>query len=1087
MKPNLLPRTCAGLWLAVIAVLISLAVPSRAFEVIDPSGASYQNVSESSRFAAGWDAFNLFDADVSAAVPGSPVTANAEYAKSGGGDAWVAFELDQSYNIGSLFWAQRNGSTTGDNMQRVSIWASEEAAFATSDPGTAPNNVVSLLPNTGAPVWQEYILTNAFTGRYFLLHLEQTDVRGNPGGAELRFGLTPPPTPPVVTREPSNVTVYAGGTARFSVTATGAVPISYRWQKNGTPLNDGGNISGATTANLTLRNVAAGDAGSYSVKITNPNGTTDSAPATLALAAAPANDFSKLIVSNAPVAYWQLNEAAGATVAADLAGSFNGTYGTASQQGAEGPRAPAQPGFSASNTGVRTTAFTVESAVVTPPLRINTNQATILAWIKPEGAQQQYTGIAYARGSGTSAGLIFGEDGTKLGYQWNNDRYQFNSAITIPSDQWSMVAMVVTPTNTTLYGGFDNRLRSAVDPGARAAQTFDAPLIIGLDTDLGQSARTFNGTIDEVAVFNRALTAAEIQALYAAGAGALQAVPVEITGTLTNQALFYGETLLLEAKVAGTQPIAVQWFKNNAAIAGATNTSYSVASVTTANAGTYHFTASNSVNSVTSDPVEVTVANQVLRVLDPTGKVYTNVTESSFFAASWKATNLFTTDMTDKPLGTVMASNPEYAKSGPGDAWVAFQVDKVYDIGALYWAQRNGTGTGDNMQILSLWTSQNTPFTAEDPGTAPDVVINLVPNSGAPVWLRYLLESAVRGRYFLMHLEQTDVRGNPGGAEMRLGLVEAPGTVTPVSIVTQPANQTLYLGETLHLEAQVAGTAPIAVQWYKGTTAINGATNRVLSITNATLETAGSYYFVASNGATNTVTSANAVVTVQNFSLNVLDPSGSVYTNVRHSSAFAANWGATNLFTTDVSNVPVGGNLSGAEYAKSGGGDAWVAFEVDKAYEVGAVFWAQRNGSTTGDNMQVLSLWTSSTGPFETADPGRPADAVIQLQPNVGAPVWLRYPLASNVNGRYFLMHLEQTDVRGNPGGAEMRLGLYAGPQQERRLTITRASNGVVLNWPAGGTLQESTNLEAWSDVAGATPGATIPTSGAHKFYRVRF
>jgi len=43
------------------------------------------------------------------------------------------------------------------------------------------------------------------------------------------------------------------------------------------------------------------------------------------------------------------------------------------------------------------------------------------------------------------------------------------------------------------------------------------PLLIGWDDDRFESTRRFNGLIDEVEIFNRALTATEIKAIYDAG------------------------------------------------------------------------------------------------------------------------------------------------------------------------------------------------------------------------------------------------------------------------------------------------------------------------------------------------------------------------------------------------------------------------------------------------------------------------------------------------------------------------------------------------------------------------------------------
>ncbi len=91
--------------------------------------------------------------------------------------------------------------------------------------------------------------------------------------------VTPNP-PPVINTQPASRTNLSGTTATFSVTATGT-NVTYQWQRNGATLSNAGNISGATTANLTLANVAPADAGTYLVIVSTPGGSATSSPATL--------------------------------------------------------------------------------------------------------------------------------------------------------------------------------------------------------------------------------------------------------------------------------------------------------------------------------------------------------------------------------------------------------------------------------------------------------------------------------------------------------------------------------------------------------------------------------------------------------------------------------------------------------------------------------------------------------------------------------------------------------------------------------------------------------------------------------------
>jgi hypothetical protein len=87
---------------------------------------------------------------------------------------------------------------------------------------------------------------------------------------------------PTISNQPANQTVTAGQTAVFSVTAAGAAPLAYRWQKGATPIN------GATSASYTTPPTAASDGGStFSVVVSNSAGKITSNAATLTVSATP--------------------------------------------------------------------------------------------------------------------------------------------------------------------------------------------------------------------------------------------------------------------------------------------------------------------------------------------------------------------------------------------------------------------------------------------------------------------------------------------------------------------------------------------------------------------------------------------------------------------------------------------------------------------------------------------------------------------------------------------------------------------------------------------------------------------------------
>ena len=75
-------------------------------------------------------------------------------------------------------------------------------------------------------------------------------------------------TSPAITTQPTTptATCSGSGTQTMSVVATGT-SLTYQWRKGGTNISNGGVISGATTATLTLTNPTTSDAGSYDVVI----------------------------------------------------------------------------------------------------------------------------------------------------------------------------------------------------------------------------------------------------------------------------------------------------------------------------------------------------------------------------------------------------------------------------------------------------------------------------------------------------------------------------------------------------------------------------------------------------------------------------------------------------------------------------------------------------------------------------------------------------------------------------------------------------------------------------------------------------
>lgn len=108
--------------------------------------------------------------------------------------------------------------------------------------------------------------TGAITNRPLTLANVGPSYLGGPGGGAL---------PPTITTQPQSQTVNAGAPVSFTVGATGTAPLSYQWKKNGT------DIAGATNTTYSIASTVVGDAGNYSVVVTNPAGSATSTTATL--------------------------------------------------------------------------------------------------------------------------------------------------------------------------------------------------------------------------------------------------------------------------------------------------------------------------------------------------------------------------------------------------------------------------------------------------------------------------------------------------------------------------------------------------------------------------------------------------------------------------------------------------------------------------------------------------------------------------------------------------------------------------------------------------------------------------------------
>jgi polygalacturonase len=214
---------------------------------------------------------------------------------SGVSDTWVtAYTLNGVDTtvapvIGS---ANTGGNSSGVTSLTISLngviagaWAAVSSEFANF--GT---NTITGTGGTGTTVSDGgYASTEATAGYVAGLSagtdtLAENFVSTN-GAQKSNFAVDifSPPSAPSILTQPQSITLNSNLTAQFSVTATGSAPLHYQWYSNNTQtaLSDNANRVGSTSNVLTIPNITANDAGTYSVVITNVYGSVTSSVVTL--------------------------------------------------------------------------------------------------------------------------------------------------------------------------------------------------------------------------------------------------------------------------------------------------------------------------------------------------------------------------------------------------------------------------------------------------------------------------------------------------------------------------------------------------------------------------------------------------------------------------------------------------------------------------------------------------------------------------------------------------------------------------------------------------------------------------------------
>ena len=153
------------------------------------------------------------------------------------------------------------------------------ASFSVTVTGTAPMTFQWQKDGALADIDSDHVVTSTDTGSTYLFTDVQPDdpgvyrvqVTNSAGMARSVYVVLSVDGPVLVLRQPTTQTTSFGADATFTIFVSGSQPMTYAWTRNGLPLSDGGNVSGATTNELTIDPVDWADAMGvgYQVTVTN--------------------------------------------------------------------------------------------------------------------------------------------------------------------------------------------------------------------------------------------------------------------------------------------------------------------------------------------------------------------------------------------------------------------------------------------------------------------------------------------------------------------------------------------------------------------------------------------------------------------------------------------------------------------------------------------------------------------------------------------------------------------------------------------------------------------------------------------------
>jgi hypothetical protein len=412
-----------------------------------------------------------------------------------------------------------------------------------------------------------------------------------------------PSTPPFITLQPVGGLRSVADRITFRSRAVGSPALAYQWLHGETE------IPGAIGRTLALSNLSLADAGDYTLRVSHPEGSVNSDVATLTVVVDPPPDVRQSLVSHWPFNLVEVDEL-GQENTPDLYSNNDMAmfHPLSFLDQVPGAFDNAILFNGVDQYGVRQGGFPI----------YDNSAYSVAMWIMATGIGQ--SDLRFFSESSTNVGAgnqLFcfgthatGADGTMRVFIRNNAGAAImvrNSTQTVLDGTWHHIVWTETNGLARLY----------VD-GVLDATDFDytrSPLTLN-QTSVGAIVRAaigsyFAGALDEVAVWNRALTRAEIQEVRMTGIPPpTGAIAPAVTRSPVSQSVLTRSRVTFDYVATGTSPLTTQWQKDGEDIPGETGTTLRIGSAALADAGEYTVVVSNSAGSATSDPATLTVTQR---------------------------------------------------------------------------------------------------------------------------------------------------------------------------------------------------------------------------------------------------------------------------------------------------------------------------------------------------------------------------------------------------------------------------------------------------------------------------------------------